>query len=106
MDHKATPLSTRYSDEELHEFKKLFEQKLATAQNELLQLMGLLKAEEDNIKKEQLHQMIYRHHQFIDHLNNVLNQIEAKTYGICRETGKLIEKEKLLALPHGKINKD
>jgi len=51
---------------------------------------------------KQIQQMIQRHNEFINHLQKVLLQIETKTYGICIETGKLIEKEKLLALSHGK----
>lgn len=92
----------RYSDEELNEFKLLFETKLSTAQNELEELKDLFEAEKDALTKEQLQQFINRHNELIEHCKKSLIRIEDKTYGISKETGKLIEKEKLLALPHGK----
>lgn len=91
----------RYSDQELQDFKMLFEQKLSTAQKELEELRVLFESELDTIIKEQLHQFIKRHIELIEHCKNSLIRIEDKTYGVCKETGKLIEKEKLLALPNG-----
>jgi RNA polymerase-binding transcription factor DksA len=91
----------RYSDEELNEFKLLFETKLSTAQNELEELKDLFEAEKDDLTKEQLQQFINRHNELIEHCKKSLIRIEDKTYGISKETGELIEKEKLLALPNG-----
>ena len=92
----------RYSDEELNEFKLHFETKLSTAQNELKELKDLFESEKDALTKEQLQQFINRHNELIEHCEKSLIRIEDKTYGISKETGELIEKEKLLALPHGK----
>ena len=91
----------RYSDQELQDFKLLFEQKLSSAQKELEELKELFKSEKDAIIKEQLHQFIKRHNELIEHFKKSLLRIEDKTFGISKKTGKLIEKEELLALPHG-----
>ena len=60
----------RYSDEDLNEFKLLFETKLSTAQKELAELKDLFEAEKDALIKEQLHQFINRHTALIEHCKN------------------------------------
>ena len=100
----------RYSDEVLNEFKTLFLAKLQTAEAEMISLNKMIELENekekegkaDDMLKEQLKQLHYRHTALIAHLKKSLNRIEDKTYGVCKETGKLIEKDILLALPHEK----
>lgn len=109
---------TRYSDEELQEFKQLILEKLAKAQRDY----DLLKADVTNtegndiadtsptfkvleegattLSKEESGRLAERQMKFIQHLKAALVRIENKTYGICRETGKLIPKERLRAVPH------
>jgi len=78
----------RYSDEELQEFKEIILQKLE-------------KAKEDY---ELLRKLAQRQQKFIQHLQAALVRIENKTYGICRETGKLIPKERLRVVPHATLS--
>lgn len=119
-DDNAT--KTRYSDEELQEFKELIEKKLVSARNELAYLQEQISNAGDNgtndtvnkfngiedgvdsMEKEYLTQMASRQIQFMKHLENALIRIENKTYGICRETGKLISKERLKAVPHATLS--
>ncbi len=109
---------TRYSDSELLEFKTIILEKLRIAKEELLALTkilsnsnangtddtaGTFKTLEDGsatLEKEQTNQLAARQKKFIDNLEAALVRIENKTYGICRETGKLIQKERLKAVPH------
>lgn len=109
---------TRYSDVELLEFKTIILDKLRIAKEELLALTrtlsggnangtddtaGTYKTLEDGsatLEKEQTNQLAARQKKFIDNLEAALVRIENKTYGICRETGKLIQKERLKAVPH------
>ncbi len=109
---------TRYSDEELQEFKQLIERKLAEARQELENLQAALinmnehgtddtgthfKMLEDGseaLAKEEAGQLAMRQRKYVEQLENALKRIENKTYGICRVTGKLIPKERLLAVPH------
>lgn len=115
---------TRYSDEELQEFKELILAKLAKAQKDY----DLLKADVTNnggndiadtsptfkvleegaatLSKEEAGRLAERQMKFIQHLRAALVRIENKTYGICRETGKLIPKERLRAVPHATLNID
>ncbi len=112
---------TRYSDAELEEFQVLINDKLAAARKELDYLQeqinkdksgqddsdGRFKGLEDGtatVEKEYLTQMASRQLQFISHLDKALRRIDAKTYGICRETGKLISKERLRAVPHATLS--
>jgi RNA polymerase-binding protein DksA len=121
MEEAKTSMKTRYSDEELMEFKTLILNKLDKARAELRnlqdQLMNANNGTDDtsNIyvtleegtatqEREQLSQMAGRQRKFIDHLENALIRIENKTYGICRETGKLIPKERLRAVPHATLS--
>ncbi|PPL00481.1 TraR/DksA family transcriptional regulator [Parapedobacter indicus] len=109
---------TRYSDAELQEFKEIILEKLRVAKEELSSLTkslnssngngtddtaGTFKTLEDGsatLEKEQTNQLAARQKKFIDNLEAALVRIENKTYGICRETGKLIQKERLRAVPH------
>lgn len=109
---------TRYSDSELQEFKALILDKIRIAKEELNSLAaslsnpnsngtddtaGTYKTLEDGsatLEKEQINQLAARQKKFIEQLEAALVRIENKTYGICRETGKLIQKERLRAVPH------
>lgn len=109
---------TRYSDSELQEFKDIILDKLRIAKEELSALTsslnnsnangtddtaGTYKTLEDGsatLEKEQTNQLAARQKKFIDNLEAALVRIENKTYGVCRETGKLIQKERLKAVPH------
>jgi DnaK suppressor protein len=111
-------VKTRYSDNELKEFKDLLLDKLRIAREELNALAtslsspnsngtddtaGTYKTLEDGsatLEKEQINQLAARQKKFIEQLEAALVRIENKTYGICRETGKLIPKERLRAVPH------
>lgn len=112
---------SRYSDEELAEFKELITTKLEASRNELKYLQEQIsrssemgddsdarfKGLEDGTstsEREYLSQMASRQIQYIGHLEKALVRIENKTYGICRETGKLISKERLRAVPHATLS--
>ncbi|MFN0293736.1 TraR/DksA family transcriptional regulator [Pedobacter helvus] len=113
---------TRYSDSELQEFKELIQEKLRSSREELQALTaslsnpnsngtedtsGAYKTLEDGsatLEKEQTNQLAARQKKFIDNLEAALVRIENKTYGICRETGKLIQKERLRAVPHATLS--
>lgn len=113
---------TRYSDAELQEFKELILDKLTAARVEFQILTntlsnpngngtddtaGTFKVLEDGsatLEKENVNQLAARQKKFIDNLENALIRIENKTYGICRETGKLIQKERLRAVPHATLS--
>jgi RNA polymerase-binding transcription factor DksA len=111
----------RYSDAELNEFKDLILKKLDTAKKELAYLQGLITRKDESgdldegrymtmedgsmsMEREQLSQMASRQIQFIDHLEKAIMRIENKTYGICRVTGKLIDKARLRAVPHATLS--
>jgi len=109
---------TRYSESDLQEFKGIILEKLRSAKEELNALAtslsspnangtddtaGTYKTLEDGsatLEKEQINQLAARQKKFIEQLEAALVRIENKTYGICRETGKLIPKERLRAVPH------
>lgn len=114
--------SQRYSDGELGEFRELIQRKLDAAKKELTYLQGLITRKDDmggdegdnrymtmedgslSMEREQLSQMASRQITFIDHLEKALMRIENKTYGICRVTGKLIDKARLRAVPHATLS--
>lgn len=112
--------SLRYSDNELQEFRELINKKLETAKKELAYLQGLITRKDEgdmedgrymtmedgsmSMEREQLSQMASRQIQFIDHLEKAIMRIENKTYGICRVTGKLIDKARLRAVPHATLS--
>ncbi|MCS6990505.1 MAG: TraR/DksA family transcriptional regulator [Chitinophagales bacterium] len=113
---------TRYSDKELAEFKKIILEKLEQAKKDLQYLQEQIGQKGDgdsgisettfassddgstSMEREYLVQMASRLRKYIDHLDKALVRIENKTYGICRVTGKLIEKERLLAVPHATLS--
>ena len=106
----------RYSKEELEEFRVLIEEKLANARKDLELLRENLSSESDTsdtsptfkileegqsvLSKEENSMMAARQEKFIRALENALVRIENGTYGICRNTGKLIPKERLRLVPH------
>ncbi|MBW7890936.1 MAG: TraR/DksA C4-type zinc finger protein [Chitinophagaceae bacterium] len=112
----------KYSDAELVEFKELILRKLESAKKELNYLQGLITRKDDmggdesenrymtmedgsiSMEREQLSQMASRQIQYIDHLEKAMVRIENKTYGICRVTGKLIDKARLRAVPHATLS--
>ncbi len=116
MDNKNE--KTRYSDSELQEFKEIILEKMRMAREEFTALTqslsspnlngtddtaGTYKTLEDGsatLEKEQINQLAARQKKFIENLEAALGRIQNKTYGICRETGKLIQKERLKAVPH------
>ncbi|WP_413670767.1 TraR/DksA family transcriptional regulator [Mucilaginibacter sp. Mucisp86] len=109
---------TRYSEADLQEFKGIILDKMRIAREELSSLAtslsspnangtddtaGTYKTLEDGsatLEKEQINQLAARQKKFIEQLEAALVRIENKTYGVCRETGKLIPKERLRAVPH------
>ena len=115
---------TRYSDEELQEFKELILGKLEKARRdyELLRAdvtntdgndvadtsptFKVLEEGAQTLGKEESGRLAQRQLKFIQHLQAALVRIENKTYGICRETGKLIPKERLRAVPHATLGID
>ena len=117
----STDNRNRYSDEELQEFRELISGKLEIARGELKYLQEQIsrssemgddsdarfKGLEDGTstsEREYLSQMASRQIQYIGHLEKAMIRIENKTYGICRETGKLISKERLRAVPHATLS--
>ena len=115
---------TRYSDEELQEFKEIILAKLEKAQRDYELLKSNIMNSDGNdvsdtsptfkvweegastLSKEEAGQLAARQMKFIQHLQAALVRIENKTYGICRETGKLIPKERLRAVPHATLSID
>ncbi len=111
-----------YSDADLMEFKELIQRKLGSAKKELAYLQGLITRKDDtggddsdgrymtmedgslSMEREQLSQMASRQITFVDHLEKALMRIENKTYGVCRITGKLIDKARLRAVPHATLS--
>lgn len=122
MSQNANTTSYRYSDEDLMEFKELIQRKLDTAKAELQYLQGVIMRRDESgtedtenkyqnmedgsasMDREQLNQLASRQVTFITHLEQALVRIENKTYGICRETGKLIDKARLRAVPHATLS--
>ena len=111
----------RYSDSDLAEFREIISRKLDSAKKELAYLQGLITRKDESgdfedarymtmedgsvsMEREQLSQMASRQITFIDHLEKALMRIENKTYGVCRVTGKLIDKARLRAVPHATLS--
>lgn len=113
---------TRFSDEELAEFKEIITSKLKEAQEDLDLLKNSLSHKDDHgtddtgrtfnmmedgsetLSREEMSQLAGRQEKFIQNLNNALIRIENKTYGLCRVTGKLIRKERLKLVPHATLS--
>ncbi|MEN8964459.1 MAG: TraR/DksA C4-type zinc finger protein [Polaribacter sp.] len=112
----------KYSDEDLQEFKAIIDKKIARAQEDLALLEASYKNDANNgtddtsptfksfdegsdvMNKEANVQLAIRQEKFIRDLKNALLRIENKTYGICRVTGKLIQKERLKLVPHATLS--
>ncbi len=112
---------TRYTDEELLEFKEIIVNKLEKAKKDYELLRNTITQSDGNdiqdtsptfkvleegasvLSKEEAGKLAQRQSKFIQHLQAALVRIENKTYGICRETGKLISKERLKAVPHATL---
>ena len=113
---------TRYTDEELEEFREIINEKLALARRDYDQMMRVLMNQDSNDvddtsptykaleegsttqTKEELIQMAARQQKFIQGLEAALVRIQNKTYGIDRITGQLIPKERLRAVPHATLS--
>lgn len=113
---------TRYSDADLAEFKELIERKMAEAKEHLNLLKSSLSHNDDHgtndtgrtfnmvedgsdtLSREEIAQLASRQEKFIQNLQNALIRIENKTYGICRVTGKKIQKERLMLVPHATLS--
>ena len=111
----------RYSDAELQEFRELIQFKLDKAKEDYELLKAAITQSESNdtqdtsptfkvleegastLSKEEAGRLATRQAKFIQHLQGALIRIENKTYGICRETGVLISKERLRAVPHATL---
>lgn len=108
----------RYSDDELQEFRALIEKKLARAQDDLdfyrESLAAMADSPEAKVKglddgtssaeMERLNTLAARQQKLMQHLRNALQRIESKIYGVCRETGELIPKARLRAVPHATLS--
>ncbi|MDH8701658.1 DnaK suppressor protein [Dysgonomonadaceae bacterium PH5-43] len=113
---------TRYSDAELEEFRAIINEKLEKAKtdyelhketmmnadgNDVTDTSPTFKVLEEGastLSKEEAGRLAQRQMKFIQNLQAALIRIENKTYGICRETGKLIPKERLRAVPHATLS--
>ncbi len=113
---------TRYSDEELEEFRQLILERLKTARENYEMYLKILNREQENITENdafvfkgvdedyigisrmEAAVMAQRQMEYIKKLEAALVRIENKTYGICRKTGKLISKERLRAVPHATLS--
>ncbi len=119
--YEHTGPTMRYSDSDLTEFREIITKKLDAAKKELAYLQGLITRRDEggdldearymtmedgsvSMEREQLSQMASRQITFIDHLEKAMMRIENKTYGICRVTGKLIDKARLRAVPHATLS--
>jgi RNA polymerase-binding transcription factor DksA len=123
MAKKTSPKEKlRYSDKELQEFKKLILEKLEKSKRDFELLVSsvnntggndtedtaptfnVLEEGASALSKEEAGQLALRQQKFIRSLEAALIRIENKTYGVCRETGKLIPKERLLSVPHATLS--
>jgi len=125
LDARLQPVANgptqRYSEADLAEFREIIMRKLDAAKKELTYLQGLITRKDQggdmddarymtmedgsvSMEREQLSQMASRQITFIDHLEKAMMRIENKTYGICRVTGKLIDKARLRAVPHATLS--
>ena len=113
---------TRYSDAELEEFRGIINEKLEKARSDYDLLKATIMNADGNdvtdtsptfkvleegaatLSKEEAGRLAQRQMKFIQNLQAALIRIENKTYGICRETGKLIPKERLRAVPHATLS--
>ncbi|MFV0539779.1 MAG: TraR/DksA family transcriptional regulator [Aestuariibaculum sp.] len=112
----------RYSDKDLAEFKDIIQEKIDKAQHDLELIKSAYMNDHNNgtddtsptfkafdegsevMSKESNSQLAIRQEKFIRDLKNALIRIENKTYGVCRVTGKLINKERLKLVPHATLS--
>ena len=112
----------RYSDRELTEFKEIIDSKLKEAKEDSLLLKGSLSHKDDQgtddtgrsfnmmedgsetLMREEMAQLAARQEKFIKNLENALVRINNKSYGVCRVTGKLINKDRLRLVPHATLS--
>jgi RNA polymerase-binding transcription factor DksA len=117
-----TQEKSKYSDTELAEFKELIQRKLIEANIDYDLLKGSLSHNDDHgtddtgrtfnmmedgsetLSREEVAQLAARQEKFIQSLQAALVRIENKTYGVCRVTGKLIQKERLMLVPHATMS--
>lgn len=123
-EKKAEGLKTRYSDEELEEFRQIITEKLEKSREDLKMLSDAFSHANENdttdtsptfkvleegyqvLSKEENSRLAARQQKFINSLENALIRIENKSYGICRVTGNLIPKERLRSVPHATLSID
>ena len=114
----------RYADAELEEFRAIIEKKLSEAKDDLLVLKGSLSHKDDHgtndtsrsfnmmedgaetLMREENAQLAARTEKFITNLEHALIRIKNKTYGVCRKTGKLINKDRLRLVPHATLSSE
>ena len=114
--------TNRYSDKELEEFKAIIDSKLKEAKEDLVLLKGSLSHKDDHgtddtgrsfnmmedgsetLMREEMAQLAARQEKFIKNLENALVRINNKSYGVCRVTGKLINKDRLRLVPHATLS--
>ncbi len=112
----------RYGDADLKEFEALIKEKLEMAKEDLDQLtrslsnidsnntndtassFKLMEDGSETMSKEETAKLATRQEKFVESLENALLRIKNKTYGLCRVTGKLIQKERLKLVPHATLS--
>lgn len=113
---------TKYSKDELEEFKGIINEKLEKAKEDLTLLVDQISHKDDHgtddtsptfklmdegsevLSKEEINQLAARQQKFVESLGNALIRIQNGTYGVCRGTGKLIAKERLRIVPHATLS--
>jgi RNA polymerase-binding transcription factor DksA len=112
----------RFSDSELTEFREIIENKLSEAKIDLDLLKGSLSHKDDHgtddtsrsfnmmeggsetLMREEMAQLAARQEKFVKNLENAIIRISNKSYGVCRVTGKLINKQRLKLVPHATLS--
>jgi DnaK suppressor protein len=119
--NKVSERRTPFSDEELEEFRELILRKRSEALEEVESLRAQLEdsrehegdsaysfhmadAGTDAMEREKLYLMVARQQKFVGYLDRALERIDNKTYGLCKATGKPIQKERLMAVPHTELS--
>ena len=118
----SSKTKTRFSDKELQEFKDLINKKISEAKEHYNMLVGSLSHTDDHgtddtgrtfnmmedgsetLMREEMAQLAARQEKFIKNLENALVRINNKSYGVCRVTGKLINKDRLRLVPHATLS--
>ncbi len=114
----STKITKRYSDKELAEFEQLIHEKISQAQEQLEYYLNQIKAMGANndsklkglddgtstVESERISTMASRQRKLIHHLENASLRIKNKVYGVCRDSGELISKERLRAVPHATLS--